>query len=128
MFYYIEAEANSGKQIVRPLVAPAGYFNFQIEECIVNAEEVILNEIRLEEIFPNPANAITCVPVTLTSSTQATLTITDILGRDVQTLFDGKMPAGENKYFIQAHNYEAGTYFVTLKTDNQQQVQKLIVK
>ena len=34
--YYILARSNSGKEQVRPIVAPKGYFNFRIEEEVAN--------------------------------------------------------------------------------------------
>ena len=54
--------------------------------------------------------------------------MTDILGKKIETVFEGTIPSGESKYFIDAANYISGTYFVSLKTDYSTQVQKLIVK
>ncbi|MGB3078379.1 MAG: Ig-like domain-containing protein, partial [Saprospiraceae bacterium] len=34
--YYIKARSNSGKEQVRPIVAPKGYFNFRIKEQLIN--------------------------------------------------------------------------------------------
>ncbi|MEO6130373.1 MAG: agmatine deiminase family protein [Saprospiraceae bacterium] len=34
--YYIDARSNSGKEQVRPIVAPEGYFNFRIKEEVIN--------------------------------------------------------------------------------------------
>ena len=52
----------------------------------------------------------------------------DVLGQKVETVFEGAIPSGESKYFIDAANYVAGTYFISLKTENTIQIQKLIVK
>ncbi|MEM6965882.1 MAG: agmatine deiminase family protein [Bacteroidota bacterium] len=127
MFYYIQAEANDGKQIVRPLTAPAGYWTYPVLDCIVDTEE-LASEMSLNKIYPNPASAITVVPVTTSKSINADIEVTDILGRKMETIFSGKIPVGENNYFIHANNYAAGTYLVTLKTEEQILVQKLIVK
>jgi len=125
VYYYIHAEANSGRQQVRPLPAPASYFSFYIE-YITPVYEVV--EAKLTNIFPNPASAITCIPIQATKKINtATLEIRDVLGRLVETVFEGEIPIGESKYFINAATYEAGTYFVLLKTEEGQSVQKLVV-
>jgi len=46
----------------------------------------------------------------------------------METVFSGKIPVGENNYFIHANQYAAGTYFVNLKTEEKIFVQKLIIQ
>ncbi len=75
-----------------------------------------------------PAAAITCIPVKNQAAVIGRIEVVDILGKKVETVFEGTIPAGESKYFIDAANYTAGTYFVSLTTDNNIQIQKLIVK
>ena len=48
--YYIEAEAISGKQLTRPLVAPAGYWTTAVNTLSVG--ELALNDI--SSAYPNP--------------------------------------------------------------------------
>jgi len=50
--YYIEAEANSGKVLTRPIVAPEGYWTINVE--ILSAEDWAINNI--SEPYPNPTN------------------------------------------------------------------------
>lgn len=126
MFYYIQATANDGKQINRPMVAPQGYFHYDVIDCFVDTEDLEIG-VSLENIYPNPASAITVIPVTTTKSLEAEITITDILGRTVENVFEGDIPVGENNYFIHANEYPAGTYFVNLRTENRVFVQKLII-
>jgi len=126
MFYYIQATANDGKQINRPMVAPQGYFHYNVTDCTVATEDLEIG-ISLENIYPNPATAITVIPVKTTKSLTAEIEVTDILGRTMETIFSGKIPVGENNYFIYANDYAAGTYFVNLKTEDRIFVQKLII-
>ena len=127
MFYYIQAIANDGKQINRPMVAPQGYFHYDVTDCTVATEDLEVG-ISLEKIYPNPASAITVIPVNTTKSLEAEILVTDILGRTMETIFSGKIPAGENNYFIHANEYAAGTYFINLKTEDNIFVQKLIIQ
>ncbi len=127
--YYIEATADNGKQITRPLPGAEGPFDYEVKFCgIVSIDELITGQTKLETIFPNPASAITCIPVTSEFSIEGTIQVMDVLGRLVETVYQGDIPAGESKYFINADTYQAGTYFVTLTTQAGSHTQKLLVK
>lgn len=126
MFYYIKATSNNGKQINRPMVAPQGYFHYNVTDCTVATKDIELG-INFKDIYPNPASAITVIPVITTKSLEVKIEVTDILGRTMKTIFSGEIPIGENNYFIHANEYAAGTYFVNLKTEDKVFVQKLIV-
>lgn len=126
VFYYIAATAASGKTQVRPLPAPAGYFHFTIEATPTATVDLTAPE--LAPIYPNPASAVTVVPVYAVVPVRAIIEVGDVLGRVVATLFDGQLPAGHSKHFLQAQEMEEGTYFVTLKTAAGVRTQKLVVK
>jgi agmatine/peptidylarginine deiminase len=127
--YYIEAEANSGKTMTRPMPGANGPFSFDNVDCApVSADELLLAEPTLAEVFPNPAAAITCIPVEAGRAMEGRIEVTDILGRPYATIFTGQIPAGNSKYFLNAKNYPSGTYIISLKTDNGIQTQKLIIQ
>ncbi|MFT5165977.1 MAG: agmatine deiminase [Saprospiraceae bacterium] len=126
--YYIESTATDGKTITRPLPGEAGAFSFTLEDCTVSTADLEGSQTSLDEIFPNPANAITCIPVNSDHSVEGIIEVTDVLGRSIAIVFEGQIQAGASKYFINAERYQAGTYIVTLKTKAYTQSQKLIIK
>ena len=131
VFYYFKATANDGKTIVRPLPAPAGYFKYSVKDCTVNNENLLataLEKIKLETIYPNPTGETAIVPVTSENAIDAEIIIVDALGRTVKTIFNGQIPQGLSNHFIHVNELASGSYFVTLKTEGQQFVQKLGVK
>ncbi len=128
LFYYIESVANSGKKIVRPLTAPEGYWHYDVADCLGSPTQDLNLEIGFEKIYPNPANAITVIPIHSTKQMDAEIFVTDILGRSVANIFSGKIPTGESHYFFHANDYPQGTYFVNLKTESQILVQKLTIQ
>ncbi len=128
VYYYIESEANDGKTITRPLPGADGAWSFLVEECAVGTKQLENNNTSLETIFPNPAGAITCIPINNQMAVEGRIEVIDVLGRKIETVYVGTIPSGESKYFIDAANYIAGTYFVSLKTNNNIQIQKLMVK
>lgn len=125
VYYYIQAIANSGKQVVRPLVAPQGYFDFYIHPATA-AEEV--KPATLGKVFPNPASALTCIPVQTAVSAEASIEICDLLGRKVETVFSGKLSAGVSRHYFRAEGLAAGVYQVVLSSEEGVQAQKIIVK
>ncbi len=127
VYYYLHATANSGKQIARPMPAPEGYFKFHIS-VITSTDEVATTATRLGEVFPNPAGAITCVPVFSANGEMASIEISDVLGRTMANIFQGELPVGESKHFFRADLLETGTYFVTLRSLHGQEVQKIVVQ
>lgn len=124
--YYIEATSNSGKNINRPLTAPEGFYSFEI---LGNSTGINDYEYRaLMKPFPNPASAITCVPVNLKSSTSGKLVLRSITGKLIDVLHEGTFPVGEQKYFLHANRYSAGAYLISLESKNMNWTQKLMIQ
>jgi agmatine/peptidylarginine deiminase len=128
IFYYITAEANSGKMGIRPIVAPAGYFKFEINEVIATEDKLAANSRFLKEIFPNPATSTTVIPVNMPQAMTATIVLKNMLGQTVKTVFNGNIPAGESNYFINVKTVASGNYVVVLEGENGRSVQKLVIR
>jgi len=122
--YYIDASSNSGKTQIRPITAPTGYWSFNI-----NYYEGVneLSKVNLDKIYPNPASAITCIPVETTKNINATLDVYDMIGKKIKNIYTGNI-SGKKNFFINAAELAKGVYMVTLKTNNYRVTQKLIVK
>lgn len=127
IFYYVHGEAVSGKQQVRPIVAPDGYWDFWVTGP-VSVSELEVSETQLLDVFPNPASAITCIPVESGSAVNGTIKLFDVLGNEVKVIHTGAIPAGTSRYFIFANEYEAGAYFVVMDTENGREVKELLIK
>ncbi|MPM12995.1 Peptidylarginine deiminase [bioreactor metagenome] len=126
VYYYIQAQAVSGKSQVRPMPAPDGYWEFTstgstgIDEPVAAAA--------MQDIYPNPAAYITCIPVECGNGFKGRLTLMDATGRIVEIIHDGEFPAGQHNYFFNAHSYASGMYIVQLETGESMQQQKVIVR
>lgn len=125
VYYYIEATANNGKTLTRPLPAPAGYWSFCVTETTGSST---LSEVEMQPIYPNPASAITAIPVYSTGSLPATLRLYNAYGQLVQTVFEGQLRSGQSHYFIDASRYPAGAYWVELRSGTNSSTQKLIIR
>lgn len=127
VFYYIHAQANSGKQQVRPITAPDGWWQFDVIgfTTIIEDEE---KESQMLNAYPNPSNGITCIPVSTIREIKGRLFMTDVSGREVATIYSGSFSKGEKNHFINTINFSAGTYLIILQTEEGKSVQKLMVK
>jgi len=129
--YFISAKANSGKEQVRPITAPEGYWSFNVYDTTsstVNIQKEWLKDIFSINAFPNPSNGITCVPVNMKVGTFLKLDLLDLQGRIVQQIYQGMTNSGENRFYINASEFAAGVYLLRANTDVGEAFQKLIIK
>ncbi|MBK6932801.1 MAG: agmatine deiminase family protein [Saprospirales bacterium] len=125
VYYYLEGTAENGKTVRRPLPAPEGYWSFCSFVSVSAFEEQI---VELNNIYPNPATAITVVPVNISAVESGSLRLFNAIGQQVHTLHEGPFPAGTTNYFMDAARFPAGTYWVELRAGNQTRVQKLLIR
>lgn len=129
IYYYIHAKANSGKEQVRPIVAPVGYFSFNILE----GGEPPLGITELDflnadfNVFPNPAGAITCIDLTGMLAANARVVINSTLGQEVAQVYEGILD-GNKKVFFHAKDFAPGTYIVTVSTEYGNKMRKVLVR
>jgi hypothetical protein len=127
VYYYIEAKADGGQRTrVRPMPAPKGWWKFFVEPEFIATNAPIAT--RLQPVFPNPASAITCVPVQSDRSTLGTITLYNSLGQAVHQIFEGKIPAGASRYYFDAGRFHSGAYFLELRSGSQVSTQRLIIR
>jgi hypothetical protein len=71
----------------------------------------IPKQFSLSPNYPNPFNASTTISYRLPTASEVTLDIYDILGRKVQTLYNGHEPAGSHSIVWNADGFSSGMYF-----------------
>lgn len=124
VFYYIHATAVNGKQLSRPLPAPDAYWNFHI---LVPVAVQPGQFTTFAPLFPNPARAITCIPVQSTGAVQGRIYLVDVLGRDAGLIFEGTIPAGQSHYFFHAAALAEGTYLVVMEANGERHSQRVVI-
>jgi poly(3-hydroxybutyrate) depolymerase len=81
----------------------------------------------LEQNYPNPFNPSTTIRYALTSRTQVTLVVYNILGQSVAELVHGEKGAGYYETRFDAGSLASGVYLYRLQAGSFVQVRKLIV-
>ncbi|MBA3970730.1 MAG: T9SS type A sorting domain-containing protein [Bacteroidetes bacterium] len=80
-------------------------------------------------IYPNPAEDNTVISFNLSESENTTISLFDIVGKQIVSVFSGNLPAGEHKYSIGENTkLAAGAYFVRVTVDGKSFTKKLIIK
>jgi len=129
VYYYIKGHANSGKEQVRPMPAPAGNFEFDVLGT-TGVNDPAKEGFSMKPAYPNPSHGITCIPVAFGKNTKGTIRLYDMLGNVVTTIYEGEMMAGEKNYFINSLslNINAGAYLICIETTEGRITQKLMVR
>ncbi|MBK6507174.1 MAG: T9SS type A sorting domain-containing protein [Ignavibacteria bacterium] len=81
----------------------------------------------LSQNYPNPFNPRTIINYELRIRNFVVLKVYDIAGRDVATLVNDIMPAGEHAVEFNAADLSSGVYFYSLYVDGKQMAVKRMV-
>jgi hypothetical protein len=117
-YYKLTAVDNSGNES-----APTDEVMAFIGNILrVNEDNAVIERFELEQNYPNPFNPSTTIPYSLANNTNVTITIYDLMGKEVIRLVDGFREAGEynitwNGKDIFSRSVASGVYYYYLVTD-----------
>ena len=104
------------------------FMEHQFSPVSVEDDYVALpNTASLNQNFPNPFNPSTQISFNMPASGLAKLTVFDILGRQVVSLIDGQINAGQHKISFDGSTYPSGAYFYELEVDGYREVKKMLL-
>lgn len=89
-------------------------------------DEAIASYIQLNNAFPNPFSQSTLIEFSLPKATAVTLEVFDVYGKKMQTIINGRLPAGKHNRTL--NGLKNGVYFYRLSTDNFEKTKSLIVQ
>jgi hypothetical protein len=101
-----------------------GQYDFS-DEIIVSLDEI--NQFYLEQNYPNPFNPSTIISYQLPISGKVTLTIFDLLGREVEVLVNEYQESGFYKVNFNGSNLPSGTYFYNLVSGVYSETKKFLL-
>jgi glucuronoarabinoxylan endo-1,4-beta-xylanase len=82
---------------------------------------------KLEQNYPNPFNPSTTITYELPRAFQVTLTVFDILGREVSVLVNERREAGVHEVKLDASELASGVYLYRLTAGSFVQTKKMLV-
>ncbi len=80
----------------------------------------------LDQNYPNPFNPSTSIRFSLPEAMEVTLAIYDILGRQIEILFRGRMDAGQHQITFNAGYLPTGVYFARLAAGQMTMMRRMV--
>lgn len=111
------------------LTLPAwGYVVYEAGDMNTSVANTTLpGAFALGQNYPNPFNSSTRISYSLAAPSEVTLTIFDLLGREIQILAAGKKPAGRYEVSFISTDLPSGVYLYRLRAGNQIETKRLIL-
>ena len=89
--------------------------------------EIKLHHNFLHQNYPNPFNPETVISFTLKKQQKVSLTLYDIKGKKVKTIFKGTARKGKTSYTLKSDELSSGIYLYKLKTVTEELVEKCVL-
>ena len=125
----LHSNADDGKPVladdVIALINRNSYLQNKPESSIETVSEPI--SFTLDQNYPNPFNPLTTINLQLTMNNEINLSIYDLNGRHVETLFSGYKDAGTHQFDWNASAYASGVYFYRLKANGMAVTKKMVL-
>ena len=99
----------------------------ELQTDVLHDPEMVPEEYRLDQNYPNPFNPSTTISFGLPKPGKVTIKLYNMLGREISTLVDEEMQAGEHKVIFSAEELPSGVYFYRLQTESYVAMRKAMV-
>jgi len=103
----------------------------------INEPTPLPNKVSLNQNYPNPVyagglspfggNSSTIIRFTIPKTEEVTVKVYDVIGREVATLVNGTLLAGEHKIIFDAKNLPSGIYFYRLCAGDFLETKKMVL-
>jgi hypothetical protein len=94
---------------------------------VIESETSLPSSLTLHSAYPNPFNSSTVISFSLPSKSSVQLKVFDIMGREVTTLINEELTAGNYHRQWDASNISSGVYFYRLQSGLFMETKKLIL-
>lgn len=101
--------------------------DINIAQTTVGINEQYENTLN-PELFPNPSKEKTTIQFTLTKTSDISLKVLDLLGKEEIVVAHKELSSGEQKLDLHHSSRSAGVYFVVLSINGEQFIKKMIVE
>ncbi|MGP8328756.1 MAG: T9SS type A sorting domain-containing protein [Methanosarcinaceae archaeon] len=102
--------------------------SYEYSKIINVALSSLPGNTKLSQNYPNPFNPTTNIRFALPEADLVKLGIYNLLGKEIETLVNRVLPAGNHLAEWNAHNRPSGIYFYRLKTDKFEKTMKFILQ
>ena len=104
-----------------------GLYRSTTSPSAIGATKTRIAEFDLAQNHPNPFNPTTVISYTLAAASPASLTVYNMLGKEVATLVNGMQPAGQHEVRFEGVNFSSGVYLYVLRAGNMTVSRKMML-
>jgi hypothetical protein len=94
---------------------------------VQNISSGVPSEFSLEQNYPNPFNPETNIEFSIPKASFVTLSVYDILGREIEKLVNDNLSAGQYNVRFNASNYPSGVYFYKIEASGFSKTNKMLI-
>ena len=87
----------------------------------------LVEGLNINAAFPNPFNPVTNIEYTLSQAENVEITVYDIMGRKVETIYNGFKSNGAHSITWDASNKSSGIYYIQIKSNNTIKTEKVVL-
>jgi Ca2+-binding EF-hand superfamily protein len=124
---YIELAELKAVRGPRPETPDQSREDVATESETVGDSPTAVTAMAFDPAYPNPFNPTTNLRISLQEATDVTLSVYDITGRLVQTLYRGSLSAGNHSFAFDGSRLPSGVYFVQLRAGETVAIQKMML-
>ncbi len=95
---------------------------------LVDVDEVENKNVTGFTCLPNPASTSTIISTNLVSGSAINISIYNISGKKIQTIYNGELGAGNHNFNVKTESLSAGVYIAKLVTKSTTKSLKIIIK
>lgn len=121
---WFEVEEDKVRSLMYPEFQKLPIIN--VCEQTTSIDEPIVNEAIEVYNFPNPFQTVTNIAFKMERDSRVRLSIFDVLGSELQVLFDKKLSAGEHQVPFDGSRLPAGNYFYRIQIGSQVKTRRMI--
>ena len=131
-YTFTDQTVESGKEYVYRLSDVSTKGEITVYASLSLKMDKLPETTEMKNAYPNPFNPQTYIAYNLSEDTHVTITVFDMLGRQVKTLFIGHQFAGSYHVYWNAtdetgNKAPSGGYIIQMKTEKTRQVQKVML-
>ena len=101
--------------------------HLSLPDGVERIENIIPSDFELEQNYPNPFNPTTKIRYSIPEYSYVTLKVFNLLGEEIETLFNGEQMPGVYDAAFNASNLSSGIYFYSLQTRDFSSTKKMIL-
>jgi|GEM_PF-2992465 len=102
-------------------------YDAQIVSAVADIQSGIPKEYNLYQNYPNPFNPSTVIRFALPKESDVKISIYNVLGQEVKTLFNGNLDAGFHQVEFYADNLSSGIYIYWIQANNYSSIKKMML-